>query len=699
MLRSFGSKTYQTFLTLFEQATYKFVATATPSPNRYKELIHYAGFLGVMDTGQALTRFFQRDSSKANNLTLYPHKADEFWLWLSTWAVFVQKPSDLGYDDTGYTLPDLEVVYHEVAVDHTTAPVDRDGQGHLFRGASLGVADAAREKRDTLTARIAKAAELVEASPEDHFILWHDLEDERRALKAAIPEAVEVFGNLDLDEREQRVIDFSDGRHRLLATKPELSGSGCNFQRHCHRAIFVGVGFQFHDFIQAIHRIHRYLQPHPVRIDIIHAESERHIVATLQRKWEQHAQLTDRMAELIRTYGLSRVSVADTLRRSLGVTRSEASGDSWLVANNDYVPETAGMDTDSVDLVVTSIPFANHYEYTPSYNDFGHTDDNSHFWEQMDYLTPQLLRVLAPGRIYACHVKDRILFGNVTGAGAPTVSPFHAEAIMHSRRHGFDYLGMITVVTDVVRENNQTYRLGWSEQCKDGTKMGVGSPEYILLFRKPQTDRSRGYADTPVTKTKAEYSRARWQVDAHAFWRSSGDRPLTPDELAALPPEQLSALFTEHSLRQVYDHEAHVRLGEALDARGVLPATFMTLTPGSHHRDVWHDVNRMRTLNTEQSQRAQAMHVCPLQFDIVDRLITRYSNAGELVYDPFGGLFTVVLRARHLGRRGRAVELNPDYYRDGVAYLRAFDQQAAVATLFDGLELLEASASKEVVDR
>ncbi|MBM0235893.1 hypothetical protein JNW88_00125 [Micromonospora sp. ATA32] len=95
ILRSFGSKTYQTFLPLFDGVKYRFAATATPSPNRYKELIHYAGFLGVMDTGNALTRFFQRDSTKANNLTLYPHKEREFWLWLNTWAVFLQRPSDV----------------------------------------------------------------------------------------------------------------------------------------------------------------------------------------------------------------------------------------------------------------------------------------------------------------------------------------------------------------------------------------------------------------------------------------------------------------------------------------------------------------------------------------------------------------------------------------------------------------------------
>jgi hypothetical protein len=98
-LRDYGSETYQTFLPLFEQVPYRHVATALPDPNRDKELIHYAGFLGIMDTGQALTRFFQRNSEKAGELTLHPQHEDDFWLWVSSWAVFLQKPSDLGFDD------------------------------------------------------------------------------------------------------------------------------------------------------------------------------------------------------------------------------------------------------------------------------------------------------------------------------------------------------------------------------------------------------------------------------------------------------------------------------------------------------------------------------------------------------------------------------------------------------------------------
>lgn len=691
VLRSFGSKTYQTFLDLFKSVKYRFVATATPSPNRYKELIHYAGFLGIMDTGQALTRFFQRDSTQANNLTLYPHKEREFWLWLNSWAIFLQRPSDLGFDDTGYDLPELKVIVHEVESDYDKAGFEKDGQGMLFKNISLGVSQASGEKRDSLPARVSKMTEIVRNDPDSSYILWHDLEDERRAIQDALPEAVSIYGSQDLDLREQSIVDFSDGKFKYLSAKPVIAGSGCNFQRFCHKAIFVGIGFKFNDFIQAVHRIQRFLQAHPVEIHIIHSEAERDVLRTLMDKWQRHKDMVHNMTEVIKQHGLNSLSMTDVLARTIGVERIEVAGKDYRVANNDCVLEAMGMEANSVDLIITSIPFANHYEYTPSYNDFGHTENNDHFWQQMDYLTPELLRVLKPGRMYCCHVKDRILFGNVTGAGAPTVSPFHAEALFHAKKHGFDYMGMITVVTDVVRENNQTYRLGWSEQCKDGSKMGVGSPEYILLLRKPQTDRSKGYADEPVKKSKADYTRAQWQVDAHAFWRSSGNRLITAEELAALGPAKLAKAFTDYSLANVYDYEFHVRIGKELELRGALPSTFMSLAPGSHDDTVWHDVNRMLTLNGNQSQKGLQQHVCPLQTDIVDRLITRYSNPGDLVHDPFGGLMTVPYRAVLNGRKGSASELNTGYFFDGCQYLAAAEKQMDMPDLFAALDMEQAA--------
>lgn len=686
VLRSFGSKTYQTFLDKFRGVKYKLVATATPSPNRYKELIHYAGFLEVMDTGQALTRFFKRDSTKANNLTLYEHKEDEFWLWVSSWALVLTSPADLGYDATGYDLPPLDVRVHMLRDAYNTE-IDRDGQYKIMNDAAMSLSEASREKRESIQTRVQYAKQLVDSDPDANFILWHDLEAERLEIEKQFPGVVDIYGTMPYDEREKRVIDFSEGRTRLFATKKELSGQGCNFQRHCHRAIFVGIDYEFNDFIQAIHRIYRFLQTEQVIIDIIYMEAEQPIWEALQQKWRQHDYLQARMREIVQKYGLSGEKAIERLARTIGVERVEVRGENFTAVNNDCVEELRGMESDSVGLIVTSIPFSNHYEYTPSYNDFGHNEDTARFFEQMDYLSPELLRVLQPGRVFCCHVKDRVLFGSATGTGMPTIEPFHAICIEHYMRHGFQYFGMITVVTDVVRENNQTYRLGWTEQCKDGSKMGVGCPEYILLFRKLPTDHSKAYADVKVTKSKEDYTRAQWQIDAHGFWRSSGDRLVSKEEIMAMDAGKIQAAYRKFSSGTVYDYAEHVRMAEELDADGKLPATFMVVAPGSWTDEVWDDINRLRTLNTTQSQRRQQLHVCPLQLDIVDRLINRYSNEGDLVLDPFGGLGTVALEAIKAGRKGYSIELNNAYFRDAVGYLKEYEEHQ-IETNFSLFDLI-----------
>lgn len=702
-LRGFGgTKTFREFMRLFagddraagvrrEGVPYRFVATATPSPNEYIELLAYSAYLDVMDVGQAKTRFFKRNSEKADQLTLHAHKEREFWLWMASWALFVQRPSDLGFSDEGYELPPLDVRWHEVPTDHREAGAEKDGQGRLFRNAAIGVQDAAREKRDSLAARIAKMQEIRAEDPGAHRILWHDLEAERDAIEVAVPTARSVYGSQDLDEREQAIIDFSDGRFAELAAKPVIAGSGCNFQRHCAWEVFLGIGFKFNDFIQAIHRVQRFLQTKPVRIDLIYTEAERGIRRQLERKWKQHEEMVAKMTEIIREFGLAHAAAAHSLARSLGVERVEASGANYRVINNDCVIETAAMDEHSVDLIVTSIPFATQYEYTPSYNDFGHTDDNAHFWKQMDFLTPNLLRVLKPGRVAAIHVKDRITPGGINGFGFQTVQPFSDECVAHFQKHGFAFLSRKTIVTDVVRENNQTYRLGWTEQCKDGSRMGNGMPEYVLLFRKPPTDRSNGYADTPVVKDKAVYTRARWQYDAHGFARSSGDRPLTPEELEGLDQATIFRMFRQHSLSNVYDFRHDVKIAEAVDKSGWLPTTFMLLQPQSWHPDVWTDITRMRTLNGSQAAKGKEMHLCPLQFDIVDRCIEQYTMPGETVLDPFGGLMTVPYCAIKLGRHGVGIELNNRYWLDGAAYCAAAERDLLMPTLFDILENQEAA--------
>lgn len=685
ILRGFGTKTYQEFLPLFSNVPYRFVATATPSPNRYKELIHYSAYLGVMDSGQALTRFFKRDSTKANKLTLYPNKEREFWIWVATWALFLTKPSDLGYPDDGYQLPELRVHTEIVEVDNSTAGTDKDGQVKMFRDAALSLQDAARERRDNMPAKIDRVLEIINRpeNKDDHFLLWHDLESERIELCKRIDGCKAVYGSQDDDEADKVIEDFREGRLKYLAAKPEMLGEGLNFQYHCHKAIMF-IDYRFNDKFQAIARIYRFMQQYPVDLYLIYAESEQEIYRSFMQKWKQHRDMVENMTTIIREYGLFGLDAQEKLMRYMFSKREERKGNLYTAINNDNVLECRQMSDNSVDLIVTSVPFSNHYEYTSSYNDFGFNADNDEFFKQMDYLTPELLRILRPGRLACIHVKDRVLFGNATGDGMPTIDPFSDMCVFHYLKHGFRYMGRITVDTDVVRENNQTYRLGYGEMCKDGSKMGVGCPEYVLLFRKLPTDTSKAYADTLVTKVKyGDYSLARWQIDAHADWKDGGNRLLTFDDVRNLGIDQIRRFFRKYSKEHIYNYENHVAFAEELEAHNKLPRTFMAVDPVSHKDYIWDDVVRMKTLNSRQSQKNLQMHICPLQIDIVNRLIERYSNKGDLVFDPFGGIQTVPYCAVKLGRKGLSTELNYDYWRDGLAYLREAEMDISSPTLFD----------------
>lgn len=696
-----GSKTFREFMRLFtgdagpmknrrgiECVPYRIVATATPSPNDYIELLAYADFLGVMDVSQAKTRFFKRDSTQADKLTLHKHKEQEFWLWIASWALFVTKPSDLTgnvKDDEGYEMPPLDIRWHELPSDHSSAGVEKNGQRKLFKDAALGLQEAAKEKKESLNHRIAKLMEIRSENPLAHRIIWHDQDKERDAIKKNIPDVSILTGSMKLDDREKIILDFSDGLTRELAAKPVIAGSGCNFQRHCSWAIYLGIGFKFNDFIQSIHRLLRFLQKNQVRIDLIYTEAERQVRKTLETKWINHNKMVAKMTEIIKQYGLSHANMTQILTRKIGVERVEIKGKNFHIVQNDNVLESKNLEDNSIGLILTSWPFSNQYEYSPNYSDFGHCESNAEFFVQMDYLTPEMYRSLIPGRLYVLHVKDRIIPMGLTGSGCQEVYPFHADCITHMKKHGFAYLGMKTIVTDVVRENNQTYRLGWTEQCKDGTKMGVGMPEYLLIFRKPPTDKTNAYADIPVIKSKEKYTRSRWQIDAHGFTRSDGNRSLKPEELVSLDHDVIFKIFKEHSLSNIYDFEHHVKIGETLEATGKLPTSFMLLQPQSWNNDVWTDVTRMLTLNGSQWSKGKEMHLCPMQFDIADRVIEQMSNEGDKVLDPFGGLMTVPYRSILKKRYGVGFELSPSYFLDGASYCKAAEMQQSIPTLFDVL--------------
>jgi DNA modification methylase len=688
VLRNMKTETTQYVLQYFGKIPYRFVATATPTPNDFIEILNYAVFLGVVDRGHALTRFFQRDSTKAGHLTLYENKKDEFWKWVSSWAIFINKPSDLGYDDTGYDLPELDL--REIEVQNNTDEVifNKYGEPVIFKDTTKSLVDVSREKADSVSLRCQKAVELLNNHPGENVIMWHHRESERAELERLIdkPKRISVFGSQTNQEKENLLMAFANGQHQYLLTKPQIAGSGCNFQHHCHIAIYAGIDYKFNDFIQGIHRIQRFKQSKKVIVYIIHTQNERDVLKELKRKWKQHIELQQNMINIVREYGLNDEKIKSEMKRQMFNNRNEVKVGNAVCVNNDTVEETKKLADNSRDLIVSSIPFGDHYEYSDNYNCFGHNHGNSEFWKQMDFLTPELHRVLRPGRIAAIHVKDRIQYSYQNGTSFTTISDFAAETSMHFQKHGFYLMGKISVTTDVVRENNQTYRLGWSEQCKDASKMGVGLPEYIYLFRKAPTEMNNAYGDVPISKTKDDYTRPLWQIDAHAYWKSSGNRLLSSEDVARMDVSAVCKLWKNNDLTEVYNYAKHLELSEELEKLGKLSSLFMTLPTHSNNELVWTDINRMNTLNANQANKKKEKHICPLQLDIIERLINRFSSEGEEVFDPFGGLLSTSFIASKLKRKSRCHELNTQYFTDGLYHLKAQEYKLSIPTLFDILD-------------
>lgn len=691
-IKNMASETTDSLQRQLWKVRFKVVATATPSPNEVLELINYAHVLGICDRGQILTRFFQRNSTKAGELTLHPQHEDDFWLWVHSWMIAIEKPSDLGYSDEGYELPELKVFWHEVKLNKAVdARPDRDGQTKMFATGGAGsLPDEAKIKRESIDVRITKCLEIIfdgGAETKDHWIIWHHLEDERKALHKIFHHHRsygDIYGSQDWKTREKRIVDFSKGHLQLLGTKPDLSGVGCNFQKHCHKNIVLGINHDWDALYQLMKRTHRPFAMGPdVEVHILFTPEEDHIVKNILAKWAQHNLQRDKSRELVKKYGLSHAAQIQERRRSFKVDRKVWKGKSYELVNNDCVPEFTAMADNSVDMILTSIPFGNHYEYTDKYNDFGHNTSNDDFFRQMDFLVPQLLRVLKPGRIAAIHTKNRIHYGSVTGLGFSVLHRFTHKTCDCFEKHGFFTLGHHYVQTDVVAENNQTYRLTFGEMLKDATKMGAGIPEEIWIFRKAPSSNSNAYADDPVTKNIDEYSLAHWQADADCAWRSSGNRYLMPHELPALGLDRIQRWWKQFSKEVIYDYDAHIELLQSLDKAKKLSRTFTTLPIQSNSGWVWDDVNRMHGLNAEQRLRKKQNHICPMPFDEVNRLISLYSNPGELIADPFGGIGTTGVCAIKKNRRAFLTELNDTYANCGATYLKESEYKNQLPTLFD----------------
>lgn len=265
----------------FSKTPFRLACTATPSPNDQTELGNHSEFLGQMRHSEMLGRFFVNQADDNKGYRLRKHAVGQFWDWVSTWAISLETPADLGYPADGYVLPPLEIYEHEVEADDTpTQP------GQLFANESINATTIHREKRMTNIARAEVVAGLTNNST-DSWIVWCDTDYEADELAKRIPDAVEVRGSFSEFKKEQAIEKFSTGQARIIITKPDICGHGLNWQ-HCHKIAFVGLSYSFERFYQAVRRSYRFGQKMPVEVHVVNSAAEQVVWRTVKWKEEEH---------------------------------------------------------------------------------------------------------------------------------------------------------------------------------------------------------------------------------------------------------------------------------------------------------------------------------------------------------------------------------------------------------------------------
>jgi len=296
ILKSFTGATTRALMSAFADTPFKLACTATPAPNDHTELGQHAEFLGIMRTMEMLAQWFINDTSTASqDWRLKKHAVRPFWDWVASWSRCISKPSDIGFDDGNFSLPDLVMHQHVVEVDRSVdAGEEKDGQARLLRMPETSATSIHREKRMTVDARADRIAAMVAAERDEPWIVWCDTDYEADALTNRIPDAMEVRGSMRADVKEERLVAFSLGKARVIVTKPSIAGYGLNWQ-HCARQAFVGLSFSYESFYQAIRRSWRFGQTRPVHVHVAMGDTEKAIWDVVSRKSGDHDRMKNEM--------------------------------------------------------------------------------------------------------------------------------------------------------------------------------------------------------------------------------------------------------------------------------------------------------------------------------------------------------------------------------------------------------------------
>lgn len=494
ILKNFAGKTRTALIEDFKNTPYKLCCTATPSPNDTTELCNHAEFLNIMTRNEMLAMYFVHDGGSTSDWRLKGHAQQDFWDFVSTWAVMLSKPSDIGFSDDGYILPPMNVIEDYIVTE-------KKDNGALFNDMAVSATDFHKELRRTIKQRLERVAEIVNGSSEN-WIIWIGQDEEGKVLRELIPDAVEVKGSDSKQYKKDKLLGFANNEFRVLVTKLKIASFGLNYQ-NCRNQMFASLDFSFEATYQGIRRSYRFGQKDEVNIHIITLDTMQNVKSSFEEKQKQFLEMQKSMTEAMCRNINNQIKL-----KKMEVDNKYQSKD-CDIRLGDCVQLIQNVPDESIGFSIFSPPFAELYTYSDKLEDMGNSKDYKEFFTAFKYLVKELYRVLWSGRNVAVHCMDLpIQKGKEGYIGLRDFSGMILEAFQEV---GFIYHSRVTIWKNPVTEMQRTKALGLlhKQVKKDAAMSRVGIPDYLMVFRK------EGEHEHPV---HCDISVDTWQKYASPVW-------------------------------------------------------------------------------------------------------------------------------------------------------------------------------------
>ena len=599
ILKGRDGKLSRYIIDTFKMTPYKLACTATPSPNDHMELGQHSEFLGVMPYLEMLAMYFVHDGGETSKWRLRKHAKDDFWKFVMTWAIAIDNPKTLGFNHDGYDLPEIEYIEHTIPVENLT--------NTLFGDVAVSATEIHKDLRRSLDQRIQKTNEIVNANPDEQFIVWGLQNAETDKLNKTIDESINVQGSDKPDVKANNLNGFAREEFKRLITKTSIASFGMNYQQ-CHNMVFCSYDFKFEAFYQAVRRCYRFGQKDKVKVHLLVPESQKNVRKSILEKEKKHFQMIKEMSNY------SANTDYKTAVSKVKVNSKELVTDNYSVFNGDCVQTLQQLPDNCADISVFSPPFAELYVYSDKKEDMGNVANYKQSEDHFKYLIPELKRVVKDGRIVAVHCMDLPIQKGKEGFIG--LRDFSGMLVDWFTDQGFIYHSRATLWKNPVTEMQRTKALGLLHKTikKDSSMSRVGIPDYVLFFR------NEGDNITPITHEDIDDTQ--------------------PDYLPV-------ALWQKYA------------------------------------SPVWHDVDYRRTLQyTTARDNNDEKHICPLQLDTIERVLHLYSNEGETVLSPFGGIGSEGYQALKMNRKSISVELKESYFEINKKNHKAAVLEKSALTLF-----------------